>query len=146
MDETNGGGGQPVFLVLILIYSLYLFFSHTLLFFILISLPLPIFQPFLFFCTHRLWLFFCTCTTFALQQSLSAPPAQALSCMESLCCYQQGQSGCSRLASLLDQMTGHCKAGASNCHTSSRCNRWAGHQGAMIMDLHESPGSFGVVN
>lgn len=26
MDETNGGGGQPVFLVLILIYSLYLFF------------------------------------------------------------------------------------------------------------------------
>uniref|UniRef100_A0A8C8DTX1 Phospholipid-transporting ATPase n=1 Tax=Oryzias sinensis TaxID=183150 RepID=A0A8C8DTX1_9TELE len=57
------------------------------------------------------------------QQSLSAPPAQALSCMESLCCYQQGQSGCSRLASLLDQMTGHCKAGASNCHTSSRCNR-----------------------
>ncbi|XP_020558181.1 probable phospholipid-transporting ATPase IF isoform X2 [Oryzias latipes] len=56
-------------------------------------------------------------------QSLSAPPAQALSCMESLCCYQQGQSGCSRLASLLDQMTGHCKAGASNCHTSSRCNR-----------------------
>lgn len=41
MDETNGGGGQPVFLVLILIYSLYLFFSHTLLFFILISLPLP---------------------------------------------------------------------------------------------------------
>uniref|UniRef100_A0A8C7YL51 Phospholipid-transporting ATPase n=1 Tax=Oryzias sinensis TaxID=183150 RepID=A0A8C7YL51_9TELE len=80
------------------------------------------------------------------QQSLSAPPAQALSCMESLCCYQQGQSGCSRLASLLDQMTGHCKAGASNCHTSSRCNRWAGHQGAMIMDLHESPWSFGVVN
>uniref|UniRef100_A0A3P9LUR0 Phospholipid-transporting ATPase n=1 Tax=Oryzias latipes TaxID=8090 RepID=A0A3P9LUR0_ORYLA len=57
------------------------------------------------------------------QQSLSAPPAQALSCMESLCCYQQGQSGCSRLASLLDQMTGHCKAGASNCHTSRRCNR-----------------------
>ncbi|XP_024134568.1 probable phospholipid-transporting ATPase IF isoform X1 [Oryzias melastigma] len=57
------------------------------------------------------------------QQSLSAPPAQALSCMESLCCYQQGQSGCSRLASLLDQMTGHCKAGASNCHASSRCNR-----------------------
>uniref|UniRef100_A0A3P9H4D8 Phospholipid-transporting ATPase n=1 Tax=Oryzias latipes TaxID=8090 RepID=A0A3P9H4D8_ORYLA len=63
-----------------------------------------------------------TCTQKS-QQSLSAPPAQALSCMESLCCYQQGQSGCSRLASLLDQMTGHCKAGASNCHTSSRCNR-----------------------
>uniref|UniRef100_A0A667YWU4 Phospholipid-transporting ATPase n=1 Tax=Myripristis murdjan TaxID=586833 RepID=A0A667YWU4_9TELE len=36
--------------------------------------------------------------------------AQALSCMESLCCYQHGQSGCSRLARLLEQMTGNCQS------------------------------------
>ncbi|XP_043985992.1 phospholipid-transporting ATPase IF isoform X2 [Gambusia affinis] len=56
-------------------------------------------------------------------QSLSAPQAQPLSCVESLCCYQHGQSGCSRLARLLEQMTGQCKAGVNNCHASSRSNR-----------------------
>ncbi|XP_072245100.1 phospholipid-transporting ATPase IF isoform X3 [Leuresthes tenuis] len=56
-------------------------------------------------------------------QSLSASQAQALSCVESLCCYQHGQSGCSRLAHLLEQMTGQCKASASNCHASNRSNR-----------------------
>lgn len=67
-------------------------------------------------------------TVSALLQSLSAPQAQALSCVESLCCYQHGQSGCSRLARLLEQMTGQCKAGVNNCHTSSRSNRWGGLQ------------------
>ncbi|MED6244933.1 putative phospholipid-transporting ATPase IF, partial [Ataeniobius toweri] len=55
-------------------------------------------------------------------QSLSAPQAQALSCVESLCCYQHGQSGCSRLACLLEQMMGQCKASVNNCHISSRSN------------------------
>ncbi|XP_007544966.1 PREDICTED: probable phospholipid-transporting ATPase IF [Poecilia mexicana] len=62
-------------------------------------------------------------TVSALLQSLSTPQAQALSCVESLCCYQHGQSGCSRLARLLEQMTGQCKASVNNCHTSSRSNR-----------------------
>ncbi|XP_069009135.1 phospholipid-transporting ATPase IF isoform X2 [Embiotoca jacksoni] len=56
-------------------------------------------------------------------QSLSASQAQALSCVESLCCYQHGQSGCSRLARLLEHMTGQCKASANSCQASSRSNR-----------------------
>ncbi|XP_056895462.1 phospholipid-transporting ATPase IF isoform X3 [Takifugu flavidus] len=56
-------------------------------------------------------------------QPLSAPQTQALSCMESLCCYQHGQSGCSRLVRVLEQMTGQCQAGAGHCHASSRSNR-----------------------
>ncbi|XP_028260688.1 probable phospholipid-transporting ATPase IF isoform X3 [Parambassis ranga] len=56
-------------------------------------------------------------------QSLSASQTQTLSCVESMCCYQHGQSGCSRLARLLEQMTGQCKASANNCHASSRSNR-----------------------
>ncbi|XP_073332260.1 phospholipid-transporting ATPase IF [Pagrus major] len=56
-------------------------------------------------------------------QSLSAPQAQALSCVESLCCYQHGQSGCSRLARLLEQMTGQCQASTNHCNSSSRSNR-----------------------
>ncbi|CAJ1061028.1 phospholipid-transporting ATPase IF [Xyrichtys novacula] len=56
-------------------------------------------------------------------QSLSAPQAQALSCVESLCCYQHGQSGCSRLARFMEQMTGQCQAGANHCTASSRSNR-----------------------
>uniref|UniRef100_A0A3Q4IAB3 Phospholipid-transporting ATPase n=1 Tax=Neolamprologus brichardi TaxID=32507 RepID=A0A3Q4IAB3_NEOBR len=55
-------------------------------------------------------------------QPTSTQKSQNLSCMESLCCYQQGQSGCTRLARLLEQMTGRCKASANNCHTSSRNN------------------------
>ncbi|KAK0153593.1 putative phospholipid-transporting ATPase IF [Merluccius polli] len=57
--------------------------------------------------------------------SLPAQQAQGLSCVESLCCYQHGQSGCSRLAQLLEQMTGPCPAaaGADRCsaanHSSS---------------------------
>uniref|UniRef100_A0A8D3BDC2 Phospholipid-transporting ATPase n=1 Tax=Scophthalmus maximus TaxID=52904 RepID=A0A8D3BDC2_SCOMX len=39
-------------------------------------------------------------------------------CVESLCCYQHGQSGCSRLARFLEQMTGQCQAGASHCQAS----------------------------
>ncbi|XP_014861118.1 PREDICTED: probable phospholipid-transporting ATPase IF isoform X6 [Poecilia mexicana] len=73
-------------------------------------------------------------------QSLSTPQAQALSCVESLCCYQHGQSGCSRLARLLEQMTGQCKASVNNCHTSSRSNRWGGLQRrreTMIMNPDE---------
>ncbi|XP_056269785.1 phospholipid-transporting ATPase IF isoform X4 [Pseudoliparis swirei] len=54
-------------------------------------------------------------------QSLSAP--QTLSCVESLCCYQHGQSGWSRLVRLLGEVTGRCQACASNCHVSSRSNR-----------------------
>ncbi|XP_050933333.1 phospholipid-transporting ATPase IF isoform X1 [Lates calcarifer] len=52
-------------------------------------------------------------------QSLSAPQAQTLSCMESLCCYQHGQSGCSRLARFLEQMTGQCQASGNHCHASN---------------------------
>ncbi|KAF0041809.1 hypothetical protein F2P81_005341 [Scophthalmus maximus] len=55
-------------------------------------------------------------------QSLPAP-AETLSCVESLCCYQHGQSGCSRLARFLEQMTGQCQAGASHCQASGRNNR-----------------------
>ncbi|CAB1452996.1 unnamed protein product [Pleuronectes platessa] len=55
-------------------------------------------------------------------QSLSAP-AQSLSCVESLCCYQHGQSGCSRLARFLEHMTGQCPAGENHCPTSSSNNR-----------------------
>ncbi|CAL8256603.1 unnamed protein product [Merluccius merluccius] len=59
-------------------------------------------------------------------QSLPAQQAQGLSCVESLCCYQHGQSGCSRLAQLLEQMTGPCPAGADHCgaanHSSSSSN------------------------
>lgn len=54
-------------------------------------------------------------------QSVSAP--DSLSCVESLCCYQQGHSGCSRLARLLEQITGRCQASANHCHASSRSNR-----------------------
>uniref|UniRef100_A0A665USL1 Phospholipid-transporting ATPase n=1 Tax=Echeneis naucrates TaxID=173247 RepID=A0A665USL1_ECHNA len=49
--------------------------------------------------------------------------AQALSCVESLCCYQHGQSGCSRLAHFLEQMTGQCQGSTNHCHASSRNNR-----------------------
>lgn len=56
-------------------------------------------------------------------QSLSASQAPGLSCVESLCCYQHGQSGCSRLARLLEQMTGQCQASASHCHFVGRNNR-----------------------
>ncbi|XP_058493971.1 phospholipid-transporting ATPase IF isoform X1 [Solea solea] len=55
-------------------------------------------------------------------QSLSAP-AQTLSCVESLCCYQHGQSGCSRLAHFVEQMTGQCPDGVNHCQESSRNNR-----------------------
>lgn len=68
-------------------------------------------------------------------QSLSAPQAQALSCVESLCCYQHGQSGCSRLARFLEQMTGQCQASANHCHTSSRSNRWGGRRRQQTMIL-----------
>lgn len=60
-------------------------------------------------------------------QSLSTPQEQTLSCMESLCCYQQGQSGCSRLAHYLEQMTAQCQD-ADHCHASGRNNRWEGRQ------------------
>uniref|UniRef100_A0A8C6P075 Phospholipid-transporting ATPase n=1 Tax=Nothobranchius furzeri TaxID=105023 RepID=A0A8C6P075_NOTFU len=72
-------------------------------------------------------------------QSLPAPQTQALSCMESLCCYQHGQSGCSRLAGLLEQMSGRCTASVNNCHASSRNNRWGGwpRPGAMVMSSDE---------
>ncbi|XP_068581068.1 phospholipid-transporting ATPase IF isoform X1 [Cebidichthys violaceus] len=56
-------------------------------------------------------------------QSLPAPQTQTLSCVESLCCYQHGQSGCSRLACLLEQMTGRCQASGNHCPASSRSNR-----------------------
>ncbi|XP_074491180.1 phospholipid-transporting ATPase IF isoform X1 [Sebastes fasciatus] len=71
-------------------------------------------------------------------QSVSAP--ESLSCVESLCCYQQGQSGCSRLARLLEQITGRCQASANHCHASSRSNRWGGRpQETMIMNPDEPP-------
>uniref|UniRef100_A0A3B3X104 Uncharacterized protein n=1 Tax=Poecilia mexicana TaxID=48701 RepID=A0A3B3X104_9TELE len=62
---------------------------------------------------------FCCCML-CVFPSLSTPQAQALSCVESLCCYQHGQSGCSRLARLLEQMTGQCKASPSD-HKQSLC-------------------------
>ena len=98
--------------------------------------------------TRLLWLFFYALTIFSLQQSLSTSQAQALSCVESLCCYQHGQSGCSRLAHLLEQMTGQCKASASNCHASNRSNRWGGRrrQETMIRNPNEPSPSLGVKN
>ncbi|XP_027145759.1 probable phospholipid-transporting ATPase IF isoform X1 [Larimichthys crocea] len=81
-------------------------------------------------------------------QSLSAPQTQALSCVESLCCYQHGQSGCSRLAHLLEQITGQCQASTNHCHTSSRNNRWGGRrrlQETMIMNPDE-PSPLGFTN
>ncbi|XP_077462574.1 putative phospholipid-transporting ATPase IF isoform X1 [Stigmatopora argus] len=56
-------------------------------------------------------------------QSLSAQQGQALGCVESLCCYQHGQSGCSRLVHLLEQMTGHSPTTSNHCDASSRSNR-----------------------
>ncbi|XP_034035363.1 probable phospholipid-transporting ATPase IF isoform X1 [Thalassophryne amazonica] len=56
-------------------------------------------------------------------QSLSDSQAEALSCVESLCCYQHGQSGCFRLARFLEQMTGQCQASANHCHVVSHGNR-----------------------
>ncbi|XP_044216664.1 phospholipid-transporting ATPase IF [Thunnus albacares] len=77
-------------------------------------------------------------------QSLSATQTQALSCMESLCCYQHGQSGCSRLAHLLEQMTGQCRASANHCHASS--NRWGGRQQQMILNPDEPSPPLGCKN
>ncbi|KAG7274155.1 LOW QUALITY PROTEIN: hypothetical protein CRUP_013689 [Coryphaenoides rupestris] len=37
----------------------------------------------------------------------------------SLCCYQHGQSGCARLARLLEQMTGPCPGGTAHCNASN---------------------------
>ncbi|XP_033847975.1 phospholipid-transporting ATPase IF [Periophthalmus magnuspinnatus] len=56
-------------------------------------------------------------------QPLSASQAPALSCVESLCCYQHGQSGCARLARLLEQVTGQCQNSAPHCPTVGRHNR-----------------------
>ncbi|XP_008336448.1 probable phospholipid-transporting ATPase IF [Cynoglossus semilaevis] len=55
-------------------------------------------------------------------QSISAP-AETLSCVESLCCFQHGQSGCTRLAHFLEQMTGQCQDSVNHCQVSSRSNR-----------------------
>ena len=102
----------------------------------LYSLPLPPSD----FSHHPLSLFFHPLNLFALLQSLSTPQAQALSCVESLCCYQHGQSGCTRLASFLEQMTGQCQAGPNHCHMSSCNNRWGGRQQqqqTMIMNPDE---------
>lgn len=80
-------------------------------------------------------------------QSLPASQVQNLSCMESLCCYQQGQSGCTRLARLLEQMTGRCKASANNCHTSSRNNRWGRLRHRESVILNDEPSApLGVRN
>ncbi|XP_055020412.1 phospholipid-transporting ATPase IF [Boleophthalmus pectinirostris] len=56
-------------------------------------------------------------------QPLSASQAPSLSCMESLCCYQHGQSGCTRLVRLLEQVTGQCQNSAPHCPTVGRHNR-----------------------
>ncbi|XP_072294416.1 phospholipid-transporting ATPase IF isoform X1 [Eucyclogobius newberryi] len=56
-------------------------------------------------------------------QPLSASQAPALSCVESLCCYHHGQSGCSRLARLLEQVTGQCQSGTARCPTAERHDR-----------------------
>uniref|UniRef100_A0A4W6BYC7 Phospholipid-transporting ATPase n=1 Tax=Lates calcarifer TaxID=8187 RepID=A0A4W6BYC7_LATCA len=79
-------------------------------------------------------------------QSLSAPQAQTLSCMESLCCYQHGQSGCSRLARFLEQMTGQCQASGNHCHASN--NRWGRHRRpqTVIMNLDELSPPLGFKN
>ena len=96
--------------------------------------------PLSFLCLHLF-------TPFTFFQSLSAP-AQTLSCVESLCCYQHGQSGCSRLARFLEQMTGPCPAGDNHCPTSSSNNRWAGPRRllSMIMKPAESPPPLGFKN
>ncbi|KAM8884345.1 phospholipid-transporting ATPase IF isoform 1-T1 [Synchiropus picturatus] len=58
-------------------------------------------------------------------QSLPAPQGPTLSCMESLCCFQHGQSGCSRLARLLDQVSGSCQSVDTRaCPVSARNRSW----------------------
>lgn len=88
---------------------------------------------------------FSSSCSFSALQSLSASQAPALSCVESLCCYQHGQSGCSRLARLLEQMTGQCQASANHCHASSRSNRWGRRrQETMITNPDEPAPPLGV--
>ncbi|KAM9824665.1 LOW QUALITY PROTEIN: phospholipid-transporting ATPase IF [Neosynchiropus ocellatus] len=59
-------------------------------------------------------------------QSLPAPQGPTLSCVESLCCFQHGQSGCSRLVRLLDHVSGSCQSGdARACPVSARNRSWA---------------------
>ncbi|KAJ3599088.1 hypothetical protein NHX12_033051 [Muraenolepis orangiensis] len=53
-------------------------------------------------------------------QSLPEQQTQGLSCVESLCCLQQGQSVCARLARLLEQMTGRCPTGVTHCNATDR--------------------------
>lgn len=67
-------------------------------------------------------------------QSISAP-AETLSCVESLCCFQHGQSGCTRLAHFLEQMTGQCQDSVNHCQVSSRSNRWERLQLALTLNL-----------
>uniref|UniRef100_A0A671UR84 Phospholipid-transporting ATPase n=1 Tax=Sparus aurata TaxID=8175 RepID=A0A671UR84_SPAAU len=78
----------------------------------------------------------------------STQKSQALSCVESLCCYQHGQSGCSRLARLLEQITGQCQASTNHCHSSSRSNRWGGRQRqeTIFMKPDESSAPLGFKN
>lgn len=113
------------------------------------------FAFFLYFLFHPLLLFLSYSSLFTsplspalslrlFLQSLSATQTQALSCMESLCCYQHGQSGCSRLAHLLEQMTGQCRASANHCHASS--NRWGGRQQQMILNPDEPSPPLGCKN
>ncbi|XP_068599982.1 phospholipid-transporting ATPase IF [Brachionichthys hirsutus] len=59
------------------------------------------------------------------QRSQALPASPALSCVESLCCYQHGQSGCSRLARLLDQVTGRRQASANDRHASGDTRTWS---------------------
>lgn len=58
-------------------------------------------------------------------QALPAPQGPTLSCVESFCCFQHGQSGCSRLIRLLDQMSGSCQTGDTRaCPVSAHNRTW----------------------
>ncbi|KAM4629382.1 phospholipid-transporting ATPase IF isoform 2-T2 [Polymixia lowei] len=71
-------------------------------------------------------------------QSIPAPETQALSCMESLCCYQHGQSGCARLARLLEQMTGECQASANHCRAWSNSENYSNDRSILTLSPMES--------
>uniref|UniRef100_A0A8B9KMW0 Phospholipid-transporting ATPase n=1 Tax=Astyanax mexicanus TaxID=7994 RepID=A0A8B9KMW0_ASTMX len=52
------------------------------------------------------------------QKSQFIEASTGISCMDSLCCYSEGRSGCSRLAGLLERLMGRCDPRAARCDLS----------------------------
>uniref|UniRef100_W5K1S5 Phospholipid-transporting ATPase n=1 Tax=Astyanax mexicanus TaxID=7994 RepID=W5K1S5_ASTMX len=53
------------------------------------------------------------------QKSQFIEASTGISCMDSLCCYSEGRSGCSRLAGLLERLMGRCDPRAARSWTDS---------------------------